>query len=166
MMRFITGTTILGFGLDAWLIVVILGTPIFFFWRWVFRKFINAKLKRRVITWLVTIVSAPIIYFLIVVIWVFASSYSPDHDFNNSNWMADKDKRYEYSKDIIESKILIGKTEDGVKKLLGDENYKADNDAWWYDLGTRPGIFNTDHSILEIDFKDHKVTNVFERYNN
>jgi hypothetical protein len=166
MEHFITSTTIFGFGLDAYIIVLILGIPIFFFWRWTFKKFIIKKLKRRVITWLVTMVSAPVIYFLIIIIWIFAGSYYPDHDFNTSDWLTHKDKRYEYSKDLIKSKILIGKTKNEVRRQLGNDVNKVDNNIWYYDLGNEPGMFNPDQSVLEIDFKDNKVTNVFEHYNN
>jgi hypothetical protein len=158
MMHFITSTTILGFGLDAYIIVVLLAIPIFFFWRWLFKKFIVVRTKRRILTWLTTIFSAPLVYFLIVVIWVLSWNYYPNHDFNKTEWADNKDERYEYVDNIIDSKMLIGKTKAEVQKLLGDEGNKQDSDDWFYDLGFTPSSIDPDS--MEIEFKNGKVENV------
>lgn len=156
-MHLITSTTILGVGLDAWIIVIILTIPIFFIWRWIFKKFIQTKLKRRIITWLVTIVSAPFIYATIIFLWILSVEYYPKNHFDKQKWINDKDERYELSDDIINSKMLIGKTKFEIKALLGDEGNKTGDNEWYYDLGFRPELTGIDPDNLEIDFKNGKV---------
>ena len=157
-MHFITSTTIFGIGLDAYLIIIIVGIPIFFIWRWIFKKVIASKRKRVIVTWLVTMFSTPLAYAIIILIWFLAGSYYPNHDFNKADWINNKDERYELSDDIVDSKILIGKTKADVKKLLGDEDNKEDSDDWFYDLGFTPGSIDPDS--MEIEFRSGKVESV------
>ena len=87
-------------------------------------------------------------------------SYHPTHDFDKQKWFADKEKRYELSEDIIDSKMLIGKTKSEVRQLLGDEGNTDESDYWNYYLGFRPGFANIDPDVLDIEFKDGKVVKV------
>jgi hypothetical protein len=156
-MRYIASTSIFGIGLDAYLIIIILGIPIFFIWRRLFRSTVP-KQKKLLITWLVTIFSTPVVYGAIVTILFLISSYYPDHGFNKTDWDNNKDDRYEYANNIIDSKILIGKTKADVQKLLGDEGNKQDSDDWFYGLGFTPGSIDPDS--IEIEFKNGKVERV------
>lgn len=157
-MKFIERTSIFGIGLDAYMIILIIGIPLFFFWRWLFKKFIIAQTKRKIITWLVTLLSAPIIYIIAVVILVFSWNYSPNHNFNKTEWRDHKDERYEYVDDIISSKMLIGKSKEDVTQLLGDSENEQNSDDWFYDLGFTPGSIDPDS--MEIKFKNGKVNEV------
>ncbi|MFB9865502.1 hypothetical protein [Rufibacter immobilis] len=74
--------------------------------------------------------------------------------------MAAKEKRYELSADIIDSKMLLGKTKPEVRQLLGDEGNTDLSDHWNYYLGFRPGFANIDPDVLDIEFKDGKVVKV------
>jgi hypothetical protein len=156
-MRFITSTSVFGIGLDAYLIIIILGIPVFFLWRRVFRS-TAPKRKRLVITWLVTIFSVPLVYVAIIVILFLVNVYYPDRSFNKTDWDNNKDERYEYANNIISSKMLIGKTKAEVKKLFGDEGNKQNNDDWFYSLGFTPGSIDPDS--IEIEFKNGKVESV------
>lgn len=140
--------------------MIILAIPIFLLWRWLFKKFIATKLKRRIITWLVTIVSTPIIYGTIALLIILSIEYYPKRDFDKKQWLTDKDKRYELSEDMIDSKMLIGKTKSEIKSLLGDEGNKVGDNEWYYNLGFRPELTGIDPDNLEIDFKNGKVVSV------
>ncbi len=157
-MNSIFSISILGIGLDAYLIVIILGIPIFFIWRWKFLKKINSKRKRLIITWLVTIISTPLVYITIILLGFLVYSHYPNRDFNRDDWINNKDERYELSNNIINSKLLIGKTKPDVEKLLGDEGNKQESNDWFYDLGFTPGSIDPDS--MEIKFEKGKVESV------
>ena len=93
-------------------------------------------------------------------LWLFSISYHPTHDFDKEKWFANKEKRYELSKNIIDSKMLIGKTKSEVRQILGDESNTDASDYWYYYLGFRPGFANIDPDVLDIEFKDGKVIKV------
>jgi hypothetical protein len=87
-------------------------------------------------------------------------SYHPTNDFDKQKWFANKETRYELSNNIIESKMLIGKTKSEVRQLLGDEGNNNESNHWNYYLGFRPGFANIDPDVLDIEFKEGKVFNV------
>ena len=92
---------------------------------------------------------------------ILVSNYYPEDKFSKDRWFAEKEKRYELSGDIIESKMLIGKSKEEVKQLLGDdENIEEKSDYWEYDLGFVPSVGGIDPDMLDIYFQDGKVIKV------
>ena len=152
--------TFLGVRIEVYFILIILGIPTFFIWRWLLKKFIKTDKTRKLATWTATIIATPLIYVGLIMLLVFSMSYHPNHDFDKTKWFADKETRYELSEDIIESEMLIGKTKSEVRQLLGDESNTDESDYWSYYLGFRPGITNIDPDVLDIEFKDGKVIKV------
>ena len=106
--------TIFGLSIEVYLILIILGIPTFFFWRWIFKKYIKVNKTRKILIWLATIILTPCIY--------------------------------ELSNDIIESKMLIGKSKSQVRQILGDEDNNDSLNVWTFGLGVRPELFNIDDS--------------------
>ena len=64
------------------------------------------------------------------------------------------------SEDIIESKLLIGKTKQEIVELLGDDYYSYNENHIAYDLGFVPGLLNIDPDVLDIYFENGKVIKV------
>lgn len=153
---------IFGVSIEVYFILAVFAIALFYSWKWIFKKFIPTE--KRVITASITaaIISAPIIYVVIIFSWIFYISYYPSRDFNKIEWQRNEEKRYEYSEDIIESKILIGKTKEEVKDLLGDGVTEDDNFLRYY-LGTRPELFNIDPDFLEVIFENGKVVEVKQK---
>jgi hypothetical protein len=149
--------TIFGFGLDVYIILVVLGIPIYFIFRRRFKKRIQSTRKRKIVTWVSTILVTPLVYITIVAITFFCMEYYPNKDFDRQQWLTDKEERYEFAKDIVNSNMLIGKTKLQVEKILGNNSNPNENDYWYYDLGYRPELFNIDPDNLEIGFKNDKV---------
>ena len=147
--------------ISAIVFILILCLPVFFFWRWVFRKSVS-KTRKRVLTWVVTIITAPIVYAIFVMLFFYAEEYYPNRDFDRNVWKTDTDTRYEYTHDLIKSNLLIGKTKPEVLEVLG----KTDTSGiyWYYYIGYRPEILNIDPSYIEIHFENGKVTTVKEQY--
>lgn len=114
------------------------------------------------VTWIATIVSTPILYGGIILLFFQVMNYYPKRDFDKSAWLKNKDVRYEYSDDIIDSKMLIGKSKNEVRKILGDVGNAEDSNDWFYDLGFRPELLNIDPDSMEITFKNNKVVDVVQ----
>ena len=152
-------------GIDdsVFVFLIILGIPVYFLWRWVFKK--ANKLDKlttptKIATWIATVISTPVLYVAIVLLFFSVSEYYPNNNFDKKAWLTNKDERYEYSSNLIDSKILINKTKAEVRQLLGDDGNLDSSDDWYYDLGYRPEIGNIDPDSLEIEFKNGKVINV------
>ena len=152
--------TLFGISVDTYFIIIVLGIPTYYLFRWLLKKFIKVENTRNIATWTTTIIATPIIYFGIMLLWLISMSYHPTNDFDKQKWFENKKSRYEISEDIIESKMLIGKTKLEVRELLGDEGNKEESDHWNYYLGFRPGFPNIDPDVLYIEFKDGKVFKV------
>jgi len=95
---------------------------------------------------------------------IYWMNYYPKHSFNHNDWMGNKDERYELSDDIINSKVLIGKTKSDIRTLLGNEGNQDNLDEWTYYLGIKPEILNIDPSALIIYFEKGKVTRIEQQY--
>ncbi len=150
------------FNYSAFIIFLIFFVPLYLFWRWIFRK-TASKPKRIALTLSLAIVTVPAIYFLLVFAWIFTVSYYPNRNFDRKAWMADSDKRYEYTQDLIDSKLLIGKTHEEVEQILGRNSDTSRRKLKYY-IGSKPSIIVDDPSSLTIHFKNGKVDTVKEVY--
>jgi len=157
-MRFITSTSVFGIGLDAYLIILLIGIPLFFIWRKLFRNRIKNNNKRTIVIWLATLLSAPITYVSIIVLTFLISIYYPNRNFDKDKWTNDKDTRYEYADNIIKSKMLIGKKPGEIEKILGTDHSNEQDGTWFYDLGFTPGSIDPDS--IELVFRNGKVIDV------
>ncbi len=149
-----------GVSIEVYFILIILGVPTYFFWRWVLKKFISDDKSRKVATLTATIFSTPFIYLVIVMLWIMSISYYPSADFDKQKWQNDIEKRYELTDDLIDNEVLIGKSMKQVKKLLGTDYQESGKDRWSYYLGTKPALFAIDPDYLDIDFKNGRVIHV------
>ncbi len=145
------------------LLILLLGCflsiPLFFLWYRLFKKYIINTKRRKLLTFLqrysryhLSILDQSLSGFLLSAIIQIIVSIK--------KWSTNQETRYELSKDIIGSRMLIGKTKLEVLKILGDENNKIEENHWIYYLGTRPELFNIDPDMLKIEFIDGKVIKV------
>jgi len=142
-------------------IILILAIPTYFLSKWILKKlnFGNDK-NRKFIALIPTIFLSPIIYIGLIYLWIFSVSYYPSNDFDKQVWEINIEERYKMSEDIIESKILIGKTKEEITELLGQDFYSYNENHIAYELGFVPGLFNIDPDVLDIYFENGKVTKV------
>ncbi len=130
---------------------------------WVFANTID---KRKWISFLISLILTPIVYFYVFypVVNIFSSYHHQKH-FDSEIWKSKPALRYEMSKEMVEKKLFIGKTKSEVKVLLGtcewygwNDNIKANSpDKWNYNMGYKPGAFNLKQECLEIVFKNDKA---------
>ena len=152
--------TIFGVSIEVYFILIFLGVPTFIIWRWILKKFIKNNKSRKIATWIATIFLTPMIYAGLIALLIILINYYPSHKFDKIKWFVEKEKRYEMSEDIINSRMLIGRTKVEVQQILGYEGNTNQSDDWYYDLGFKPGLFNIDPDVLEVEFKFGKVVKV------
>ncbi|WP_204345841.1 hypothetical protein [Psychroserpens algicola] len=128
--------------------------------------FVKTIDRRKWLTFLVSLVITPFIYFYAVypIINIF-SDYHHQKYFSAKLWKEKPALRYELSDDMIASEILIGMTKQDVEVQLGPYEWLSwdfgtethDNNRWNYGLGIEPGAFNTEKECIEIVFNNDKV---------
>jgi len=145
-------------------IILLIAIPTYFASRWVLKKQnIGDKQSRKLIAIVPAVLLSPVIYVGIIMIWLFAISYYPKQEFDKAKWEKNTEERYRMSQDIINSKMLIGKSEEEVILILGEDYSRFNENEIIYELGHVPGLLNIDPDYLSIHFENGKVVRV-EQY--
>lgn len=128
--------------------------------------FVNTIDKRKWLTFLVSLISTPFIYFYMVypMINIF-SNYHHQKYFTSELWIEKPALRYEIFDDMMYSEALIGESKTEISTCLGTYEWLSWDDAtkdhdankWNYSLGIEPGAFNTEKECIEIVFINDKV---------
>ncbi|GAB5408140.1 MAG: hypothetical protein BalsKO_05050 [Balneolaceae bacterium] len=143
------------------IIILILAIPTYFLCKWLMTKIkVGNDRNRKFLALIPTVILSPIIYVGLVMIWIFSISYYPTSEFDQNEWDSNVEERYKMSEDIIESKMLIGKTRDEVTQILGNDFITNSESEITYELGHVPGLFNIDPDYLDIKLENGKVVNV------
>ena len=151
-----------GLSIEVYFIILIIAVPTFFFWKWLLKKYIKVDRTRKIATWTATLIGTPIIYVGLIMLFMFVLTYTPSKDFDKTQWIADKEGRFQMAGDIINSKMLINKDTIQVKQILGDPTWGGDTThVWAYDMGFGGGGlgFLFHHLNLKLD-SNSKVVSV------
>lgn len=158
---------IFGLSIEVYFILLIIAIPTFFFWRWLLKKYIKVGKTRKIATWSATLIVTPIIYVGLIMLFIFGMTYTPSKDFDKSQWLTDKEGRFQMASDIISSKMLIGKDTNQVKQMLGEPTWGSDStwrpdtvNTWSYDMGMGGGGLGFLFHNLVIKFEKEKVVAV------
>lgn len=93
------------------------------------------------------------------------STYRFDRKFDEVSWKSDHELRYEMTADIVESGMLLGKTKDEIKALLGNDSYNFADDHWRFYTGFGPFFWNKEPGSLDVIFSNGKVDRVEQHGN-
>jgi hypothetical protein len=141
--------------------IVILLIPVYFLSLLILRKKnIGNKTTRKFIAFIPTVIATPILYVMVISLWLLSSLYYPKETFDHTKWHENVEERYKMSNYIIKNNILMGKTKDEITALLGDDFYVRGKDIIGYYLGFVPGIANIDPDVLVIYFENGIVVKV------
>ena len=131
--------------------------------------FVNTIDKRKWLTFLVSLVLTPVVYFYLFypMLNIF-SSYHHEKYFDAEAWEDKPALRYEMTNQILTDSLFIGKNKNDIKVLLGkpewygwDNAIKANSEQKWnYNLGFKPGAFNNMQECIELQFINNTVTSV------
>lgn len=144
------------------IIILIIAIPTFFIFRWILKRFVQNKKTHNLISIAGTIIVAPILYLVLNFAFFSYLFYEPQFDFDKEKWFADKHSRYKMREDIIESKILEGKSKSEIVEIIGKPESNDSIELWTYDLGMSDAGLGWQFNYLELTFKDGKVINVKE----
>ncbi|SHI56755.1 hypothetical protein [Algibacter luteus] len=131
--------------------------------------FLNTIDKRKWLTFLVSLILSPIVYFYMFYPMLnIISSYHHQKYFDAEAWEEKPALRYEMANQMLKDSLLIGKNKDDIETLLGepewlgwDENIKAISpEKWNYNMGFVPGAFNNMQECIELQFENNNVTSV------
>ena len=131
-----------------------------FFLLWKFVKTID---ERKWLTFIVSVLFTPLLYFyLFYPLLNIFSSYHHQKYFDTIAWKEVPELRFEMSNQIVDTQLFKDKTKSEVQNSLGtsewfgwDENIKENSpEKWNYNLGFKPGAFNTQQECLELVFKN------------
>lgn len=148
-------------------------TPLFFVFLvlvfvvvWLFIQTID---NRKWLTFLISLVLTPIIYFyLFYPLLNIFSSYHHQKYFDKEAWKEKPALRYEMTENIINENLLLVKNKKDIKNLLGkpewyswDDTIEANSpEKWNYNLGFKPGAFNSMQECIELVFESNKVVTI------
>ena len=161
-LTFLDIPVIFGLSIEVYFILLIIAIPTFFFWRWLLKKYIKVDKTRKIATWSATFIGTPIIYVGLIMLFLLGMTYTPSKDFDKSQWLTDREGRFQMAGDIIERKLLIGIDTTQVKQILGDPTWGGDTTKIWsYDMGFGGGGlgFLFHHLNLKLD-NSGQVTSV------
>jgi hypothetical protein len=99
------------------------------------------------------------LFFFVAFIISMTFFYFFEERFDSEIWKTQHTKRYKMAKDIVEEKLLLGKTKDEVFKLLGKSDFSENTDSniMIYYLGTPPSFFDAEPQKLVVKFSEGKV---------
>jgi hypothetical protein len=88
--------------------------------------------------------------------------YQFEERFDENIWRSEPSRRYKLADDIIESRLLIGKTKVEVVALLGDSysTLSLNKESFIYRLGKPPSFLEPKMELLLIVFVNQKVIEV------
>lgn len=145
---------ILVIGLFGWLIYLIL--------KWILKELnISSDRGRKIIPRISAILFTPITLGVLL-LFLFKSYDSTSYFFTEHRWKNEPSERYTMSKDLIESRILLGSTKEKVIEKLGDNYYRYDESTIYYDLKTPMWLVKKNPEILEIRFWNNRVVEVVQ----
>ncbi len=133
---------------------------------WIFASTID---KRKWVTFLISIVLTPIVYFYVFYPFInIFISYHHQKYFDGQAWAEKPSLRFEMSDEMIRDSLFFGKSKMDIQNALGttewygwDVSLKANSpEKWNYNLGFKPGAFNTMQECMEFTFKNDTVKTV------
>ena len=145
---------------------MILTIPLILFFLLVFFllwKFVKTIDERKWLTFIVSVLFTPLLYFyLFYPLLNIFSNYHHQKYFDTIAWKETPKLRFEMSNQIVDRQLFKDKTKSEVQNSLGtsewfgwDEQIKENSpEKWNYNLGFKPGAFNTQQECLELVFKN------------
>lgn len=135
----------------------------FFLLRWMISKWTQDTGYKNVLTIGGTFVMTPVIYLVLIMGLLCSSSYYKAIAFDQTTWINNPDERFRMSENIIESRILIGKSKSEIETLLGSDFSTISEYEISYYIGFVPDMFSIDPDVISIRFANGVVAEVRQR---
>lgn len=155
---------------EVYIFVAVIATLMLWPMWWLTSKFFKRKSSIVIASLLGSLAVAPFLYLGLILVMLFSMHQYPSKKFDQDEWRTSgwrkehgdsiPPTRFQYSEDLIERGVLIGKTRDDVIEMLGEGHESVDRLS--YDLGFVPG-HGIDPDFLEIHFENGVVVRVEQR---
>ena len=147
-----------------WYFHLLIGILLFLLFKWLIGKFIIKRNLKIILSIISTLILTPIVYYFTIIAFfsTLFYEYQPENKFESKEWIENRHDRHEMRNDLIESKILIGKTKPELIEILGkpqsDLIMSKDtlNNLTYY-LGSEGHGFGIKIHYLNLKFKNGKV---------
>lgn len=103
--------------------------------------------------------SAILVLALYVLTMYNLEEYEPQDKFSQTEWIADESKRYAMTDNLLERKILEGKSKSEVASILGQPDNSTAAKSWDYDVELNHFLLGDRYRLVEVFFEDDTVTN-------
>lgn len=157
---------------EVYVFVLVIAALLFSPMWWLASKFLKRSRNVAIASVLGSLVLAPFLYVGLIMAWLFSMHYYPSETFTTEAWHATgwrqmhgdnvPPERYRYSEDLIERKLLLGKTKEEVVTMLGEPEGYITETQISYDLGFVPG-HGIDPDFLYVFFENGIVVRVEQR---
>ena len=151
----------------SWYFQLVIIILLYLIINWLVGKFIKKGISKKIVTIVSSVLLTPIVYSLFATIFlsVLFYEYHPELKFNSIEWNENKNDRHHMRKDLIESKLLIGKTKNEVIAILGkpENNFKIEMDTlknWNYSMGSEGHGMGWKFHNLDLYFKNGKIDSI------
>ncbi|MEJ7663045.1 MAG: hypothetical protein WKG07_27610 [Hymenobacter sp.] len=102
------------------------------------QKVLQPGRQRSLPTIITTLIFIPLLIFMIVSIGGTVAFSYPHRPFNQQQWAASENNRYEMVDNLLDFRKLLGLSKKQVATILG-EPVDFEGDEWLYELGYEPG---------------------------
>jgi hypothetical protein len=147
---------------EVYIFVLILLILSFLLSRWLVRTKLRSTRRINLIAGLGAIFIAPAVYVFgaFVFFLFFFNSCERSRGFDRESWRVHQESRFEMREDIIESRMLIGLSDQEVQNMLG-KPISENDDRQVYDMGiSSGGGFGVIYHDLEVNFAADSVQSV------
>ena len=159
--KFLHIPVLFGLSIGVYIICLIVAITTFYFCIWLLKNFVKAERTRKLTALTIAVVATPLIYLGLIRLLLFWITYTPSKGFDKSEWLTEKQERFQMADDIIKTKMLISKDTNQVKQILGDPTWNGDTaQVWSYDMGMGGGGLGFMFNNLIIKFDNNKVVAV------
>jgi len=146
---------------SVYLKILIAFIAVIIFCRWLAKKMINAGKSKAYTNDAKTLIYSGFVYVAFVWLVFNVITFEKQIKFNRDRWMAEKYKRYEMVKDLIQSNIVASKDTNEVKAIIGDPDFRNnDLQNWSYNMGEGGGGLGFTLHYLLVEFKGDTVSHV------
>lgn len=145
--------------LTALLQHLVFATPVFLLLTWLLRKWRFTQKHR--IWWALggTVVVYPVTLTSFIIAFFAFADRVPQENFSREKWLTNTEERFRMKDNLLESKVLEGKSKLDVQQLLGRTDYYI-QPVWHYNMGAASAGMGFRFYILRVEFEQDTVKKI------
>ncbi len=126
----------------------------------ILKNYVAEKKQRNITSLGIAVFISPILFIIISFIYLSWFLYEPEREFDRKRWVSDPALRYEMKEDIVDNRLLEGKSKKQIIELIGRPDNSDSLNVWNYDLGSSSAGLGWQYNYLQLIFEMEKVKEV------